>query len=201
MFVIKNLVLPNNLKINFNWDSQDLIIRGRNGLGKSLFLKALANLVPVKYDSFIFNKVSLRDWKPEIYRSQVLYVGQAMPKEAMTVEEYLHQPFGLKVYQGQVPLFETQSYLEQWDLARKDVALLSMGQRQLLSLLRATSLGPKVLLLDEPASNLDQQKTIEAEKIIRDWKDKANGKIIMISHDDQTTNRLQYKEVNLSELT
>jgi putative ABC transport system ATP-binding protein len=202
LFLIKRLVLPNKLTLNFSLqDGEDILLRGRNGLGKSLFLKSLAQLVPVTYESFLYRGKEIDKLKLETYRSKVIFVGQVMPKSINTVEEYLNLPYKLDVYKNYQTEIDFKSYTDRWGITGKELNHLSAGQRQLLSLLRAVSLRPEILLLDEPTANLDQDRTLEAEKLILDWKKRTNGQFIIVGHFNEQAKRLNAREVNLEELT
>jgi putative ABC transport system ATP-binding protein len=202
VFLIKSLVLPNKLTLNFSLEEgEDILIRGRNGLGKSLFLKSLAQLVPVTYETFLYRGEEIDKLKLETYRSKVLFVGQVMPKSLSTVEDYLKLPSKLSVYKNHTSEIDVKSYADRWELSGKDLNHLSAGQRQLLSLLRAVSLRPEVLLLDEPTANLDQERTLEAEELILDWKKRSQGSLIIVGHFNEQAKRLNSREVSLEELT
>lgn len=202
MFLVKELILLNGKSVSFKLDSgEDKIIRGSNGTGKSLFFKALSNLVSTKFESFIYQDKNLSEWKPEIYRSKVLYVSQVMPKNIGTVEEYLKQPLTLSIYKDFKSDFPLKAFTEKWELTGKELTHLSMGQRQLLSVLRAVYLNPEVLLLDEPTSHLDQKRTSEVEELLLDWKKKSQGSLLLIVHDNDQAKRLGIKEVYLDDLS
>ena len=64
-------------------------------------------------------------------------------------------------------------------LADARVHTLSRGQKQKLGLARAIVHGPRVLLLDEPASGLDPQGRIELRELVR--QEAANGAAVIIS--------------------
>lgn len=64
------------------------------------------------------------------------------------------------------------------DILDQDIFNLSGGQKQLLALATSLMLNPKVLILDEVSSNLDQKTIIRLKKIIQ--KLKANGVTILI---------------------
>jgi len=67
-------------------------------------------------------------------------------------------------------------------LANQPAQSLSAGEKQKLAIARALALNPKVLLLDEPAANLDPENTLELERIIKDISKKGT-KIILSTND------------------
>lgn len=201
MFLIEEMKLLNGKKINFTLkDNEDKIIRGPNGAGKSLFLKSLAHLLPTDYKKFIYNNLTLSEWKANVYRSQVIYVHQSIPTEPVTVEEYLSFPTRFSIYKNHTPILNHKQFTDKWEISYKEIHHLSMGQRQLLCLLRALSLNAKVLLLDEPFSHLDQSRTLEAEQLLHEWKEKTQGSLIIVSHDDTESSRMNIPEISLTDL-
>ena len=66
---------------------------------------------------------------------------------------------------------------------------LSIGQQQLLAVIRGLIIEPNVLLLDEPCSNLDPKSANIIEKIIKN-SSKSGIKIIFVTHDILQVKRL-----------
>jgi len=62
---------------------------------------------------------------------------------------------------------------------------LSGGQQQRVALARALSLHPKILLLDEPLSNLDANLRVMMREEIRKLQKKLNLSIIFVTHDQE----------------
>ena len=60
---------------------------------------------------------------------------------------------------------------------------LSGGQRQALTLLMATLVTPKLLLLDEPAAGMNPSETAELTETIRRIRDEFNIAVLLIEHD------------------
>ena len=66
---------------------------------------------------------------------------------------------------------------------RKFPGQLSGGQQQRVALARALVLEPKVLLLDEPLSNLDAQLRVKVREEIRDIQRRAGITTVFVTHD------------------
>ncbi len=79
-----------------------------------------------------------------------------------------------------------------WDEVKdrlKDSALgLSGGQQQRLCIARAISVGPEILLMDEPCSALDPKSTARIEELIADLRDQYT--IIIVTHNMQQAARV-----------
>ena len=69
------------------------------------------------------------------------------------------------------------------DRLSQPVGLLSGGQRQALTLLMATLVTPKLLLLDEPAASLDPDAMQEMYGLLEELNRKEKITVIMVSHD------------------
>ena len=69
------------------------------------------------------------------------------------------------------------------DFANRPVGKLSGGEFQKILLARALSQQPKILLLDEPFSNLDYTSRQQIETLLNRLHEKYNLTIIMVSHD------------------
>jgi ABC-type branched-subunit amino acid transport system ATPase component len=68
-------------------------------------------------------------------------------------------------------------------LADRKVAGLSTGQRRLVELARVQASGFRLLLLDEPASGLDQAETEQFGAILRSLVDDSGLGILLVEHD------------------
>ena len=68
-------------------------------------------------------------------------------------------------------------------LARRPVALLSVGQRRLVELARVYAGDYRFLLLDEPSSGLDNTETAELGALVRTMVDEAGIGVLLVEHD------------------
>ena len=187
MLDVKDLKLLNSKIINLKAAPGDVfLIKGPNGVGKSLFLKTLARLVPKISGEINLGGLDSSQFAPDLWRSKLLYLPSDVSfTEGHSVDEYLSEPFLFERYKYFKPSFNPKEYIS--DL-NSSMNLLSSGQRQRLSILRAMSLNAGILLLDESFSHIDPVLREETFSLLNRWKD--HQKIIFIvSHFDFQTSQ------------
>src|SRR5262245_10601179 len=157
-----------------------IALQGVSGAGKSLLLRAIADLDPnegiLKLDGVLRENMPAPLW-----RKKVTYVATEPGWWAETVKE--HFPAWGKA----VPLIEKLGLpvaCGTWNIRR-----LSTGEKQRLGLVRALVLGSRALLLDEPTSALDANSTKIVEAIIADRASMGTG-IIWSTHDKAQAQRV-----------
>lgn len=159
-------------------------ITGVSGSGKSLLLRAVADLDPaqgvVRLDGEDRDGIPPTDW-----RRQVAYVPAETSWWGLRVAE--HFPPGSDQQQATawLALFSLPEESLHWEVER-----LSSGERQRLGLLRAFLNRPRVLLLDEPTANLDLENTRRIERAVRGYLAEQGAGALWVSHDTLQRNRL-----------
>lgn len=141
---------------------------GRNGAGKSTLLHVLAGLLKPTSGQVRHDDVSLRTlsaWQRTTLRQRLGFVPQAADYNAdlpLTVREVVAMgctgPTGLLRGIGRDQRSLVDDWLERLDLAHmagRTFRSLSGGEQQKVLLARAMVQQPRLLLLDEPAANLD----------------------------------------------
>src|SRR5699024_9968880 len=85
------------------------------------------------------------------------------------------------------------------DFADRKPGELSGGQQQRVAIARCLVLEPKVLLLDEPLSNLDANLRMVLREEIRKIKDRLNLTVIFVTHDQEEALSISDRIVVLNE--
>jgi putative ABC transport system ATP-binding protein len=73
---------------------------------------------------------------------------------------------------------------------QREVANLSGGEQQRVSLARALANQPEMLLLDEPTSALDEDAKLGIEQLIRDLATATKRTFILVTHDREQARRI-----------
>ena len=148
-------------------------LSGPSGSGKSVFLKALADLIPwkgqVELDGVSSLVVPAFRW-----RELVTYVSANTVWWSDKVASHMYSHPKMEEWLSGLGL--------EFDILYQEPTKLSTGQQQRLALLRALCRNPRVVLLDEPTSNLDSDNVIRVEKLISQWVFN-NRTVVFTSHD------------------
>jgi iron complex transport system ATP-binding protein len=140
-----------------------LAVVGPNAAGKSTLLRALAGLLAPARGEVLLHGRALGGWARGSV-AQALAVVTAEPDETstLTVEDrvalgrYPHRgPFLPLGQRDREAIGRALGRTGINDLARRRLATLSAGERQLAALARGLAQEPEALLLDEPAAHLD----------------------------------------------
>jgi len=166
-------------------------LTGPSGTGKSLLLRAIADLDPHE-GAVALNGDACETMSAPGWRKQVMYVPAHSGWWADTVEPHFEGAVRDYVIELLHRLGLESSALS-WQVAN-----LSTGERQRLSLARALALRPKVLMLDEPTSGLDAENAERAEALIRRHAAEGSG-VIFVTHDAAQAERLAGRRVYLQD--
>ena len=164
-----------------------LIILGPNGAGKSLLLRLCHGLLSPSEGA-----IQWAEADPLRARQQQAMVFQRPVLLRRSVTANAH--FGLRL--RRVPRQERQAVVAEalrqgglTDVADRAARVLSGGEQQRLALVRAWTLQPQVLFLDEPTAHLDPAATRAVETLLQQFH-AAGTKLIMTTHDLGQARRL-----------
>jgi len=162
-----------------------LLLTGKNGAGKSSLLRILAGLL--KPDSATINLgLESLSWKKanKLIRQQVMYLYQEPYMFDGSVRRNLEYALG-GGKPNKTPHEKIALALKWANLSHRtdtSAKCLSGGERQRVALAQAWLKQPRVLLLDEPTANMDEESRRSTEDLL--GKFKAMGTALLIaSHD------------------
>ena len=144
-------------------ESEFVVLCGKSGCGKSTLLRHLKksmNPYGNKFGSVCFDGEEIEEMSDKDAASKIGYVQQNPDNQLVTDKVWHELAFGLESlgYSNSVikrRVAEMASYFGIQTWFRKSVSELSGGQKQLLNLASVMAMQPEVLILDEPASQLD----------------------------------------------
>ena len=181
MLKVRALTRPGLQPVDFTLEAgRTLAVTGPSRAGKSLLLRAIADLDPndgeVWIDAIERRSVSAPQW-----RSMAGYVPAESGWWADTVAEHFTAGRPDTTDLARIGLPD--------DVLTWQVARLSTGERHRLAILRSVLLDPRVHLLDEPTAALDEKATSGIEALLRE-RLALGCCVVLASHDERQVRRL-----------
>ncbi len=144
-------------------ESEFMVLCGKSGCGKTTLLRHMKkNMMPYGNLSgdILYRGCDLAELGDRESTSEIGYVQQNPDNQLVTDKVWHELAFGLESlgcdnYTIKRRVSEMASYFDIQTWFRKDVSKLSGGQKQLLNLASIMAMQPKLLVLDEPTSQLD----------------------------------------------
>ncbi len=175
---------------------QFINIIGTNGAGKTTLFKVLCGLIKPSSGQVFFDRIAvnaLSPWKRTNLKKQIGYIPQSAQYNGQL-------PFTVRevVAMGRTsakPLFSSLTradldMADQWidrvglyQLKNQTFRTLSGGEQQKVLIARAMVQNPKILMLDEPTSNLDFHWKGKISRLVKDLQLQMNLTVLMISHE------------------
>ncbi|MBP29028.1 MAG: ATP-binding protein [Methylobacterium sp.] len=161
-------------------DGDTLIISGSSGAGKTLLLRAIADLDPsegeVEADGLRREQMSGPHW-----RRLVRYVAAEPAWWAERVGEHFRDSDAAGIRAERLGLPD--------GCMKSPISRLSTGEKQRLGFLRATEHRPRILLLDEPTASLDPRSALAVETMLRELLDEGASAVV-VTHSAEQAKRL-----------
>lgn len=171
-----HLLSPSDLAVD---GGVTVTLTGPSGSGKSLFLRAIADLDPHGGTAWLDGK-RCDEFTPPEWRRHVSY----LPAESHWWSDRVGDHFSARDDTVLDALALSPGVLD------SPVSRLSSGERQRLAVARLLAVAPHVLLLDEPTANLDRANTGRVEQVIGDYQGDTGASIIWVTHDPDQRQRL-----------
>ena len=174
-------------------DGEFFVIVGASGSGKTTLLRCIAGLeVPNGGEISIAGRVVSSDSPPTWVPPQNRKLGMVFQSYAvwphLTVARNVALPLAegsQRIPRGEVAkrVNEALRLVQLEELADRPATLLSGGQQQRVALARAIAVNSRILLMDEPLSNLDARLREEVRVKIRDLAKQLGSTVLYVTHD------------------
>jgi putative ABC transport system ATP-binding protein len=155
-------------------------IHGASGSGKTLLLRAIADLDPHQGEALLDGARCSTLPPPQWRRSVALVMA-----ESQWWSEHVREHFEHAVNPAWLERLGLPAAAIDWQVSR-----CSTGEKQRLALLRALMQAPAVLLLDEPTGNLDQDSTRRVEALLDDYRQQHSAAMLWVTHDPEQIGRV-----------
>ncbi|MFA5577349.1 MAG: ABC transporter ATP-binding protein [Tissierellaceae bacterium] len=182
-----NLIAVKDMSISI--DRGELVsLLGPSGCGKTTTLKLVGGFLLPNSGDVVLEGINITNMEPEKRPVTTVFQSYALFPH-MNVYENIG--YGLK-YNKKYTRKEKKEEIERIieivglkDFVNQNITRLSGGQQQRVALARALILNPKVLLLDEPFSNLDAKLRIKMRNEIKELQKKIGITMIFVTHDQE----------------
>jgi iron(III) transport system ATP-binding protein len=165
---------------------------GPSGSGKSTLLRAIAGFGPEPTGRILIGDDDVTRLPPWQRNVGLVFQSYALWPH-MTVRKNV--AFGLE--EQKVPASDIRPRVDAalklvglLDLAERRPSQLSGGQQQRVALARTIVVEPRILLLDEPLSNLDANLRVQMRREILELQRKLNLTTIFVTHDQEEANTI-----------
>lgn len=204
----ENIVLKTeNLSIGYHQKKQDKIVLadinltlekgklitvlGKNGIGKSTFLRTLSKVQkPIKGSVFLNDKNLTNYSEKELSTQLSLVFTERLPESQLTVFELI--ALGRQPYTNWIDtLSETDISKINWAIEQTEITHLknnrfyelSDGQLQRVLIARALAQDTDIIILDEPTAHLDMHHTVKIFSLLKKLVSETSKTILISSHE------------------
>jgi multiple sugar transport system ATP-binding protein len=164
-----------------------IALLGPSGCGKTTTLRVVAGLDPLSAGRLVLDGEDISQLEPALRRVGMVFQSYALYPHLSVADNLT---LGMRVRGVPAPEREERlsrilALLQLHDLRQRRPAQLSGGQRQRVALGRALLRQPRLMLLDEPMSNLDAQLREELRPELRRLLADAGHPVLYVTHDQQ----------------
>ena len=170
-------------------DGELIALLGPSGCGKSTTLNLLCGLESPTSGRILFGEEDITDLPPElrgvgmVFQNYALYPHLTVKQNILFPLENRKGKDRLSKEEMESRVMETARLVQIEELMDRRPKELSGGQQQRVAIARALVKMPRVLLLDEPLSNLDARLRLKTREEIRKIQKKTGITTVFVTHD------------------
>lgn len=168
-------------------DGELLALVGPSGCGKTTLLRLIAGLEMADHGRILFGEQNVTRQSPKERDVAMVFQSHALFPNMTAFENIA---FGLKlrgVSRGEIQerVRDTAAMVSAGHCLDRKPDKLSGGERQRVALARALVRQPKILLLDEPFSNLDEPLRVQMRNELPALRTRTGATVIFVTHDQE----------------
>lgn len=188
MLKLEQLIVHGLEPVSLEIDAGEcLAIQGDSGTGKTVLLRAIADL-DLSQGHVMLDDAERASMSGPQWRSRVRYAAAEPGWWGEMPDEHFQDP--KRAADSARTLGLDAAVME------RPISQLSTGERQRLALVRALEGAPDVLLFDEPTGALDEKATAKVEKLLKGQL-KEGRIILLVSHDPKQIKRLAHRKLTI----
>lgn len=185
-----------------SWEILDegvTVLMGPSGSGKTSVFRILLGLEPCPGMSWKFQGVDLAKMKTPDRRLGVVFQTLDLFPHMTAEENILFAARARKVDEKKrfVRMKELTEELQMESFLKRKAAVLSGGEKQRVAIARALIGEPRLLLLDEPFSALDQELREDSRKLVKRVIAAEKIPTLLVTHDPQDVAALATKVTSI----
>ncbi|MCM1156309.1 MAG: ABC transporter ATP-binding protein [Roseburia sp.] len=172
-------------------DGKLIGLLGPSGCGKSTTLNLISGLIKPTSGRIFFGEDDVTDLQPEhrgiglVFQNYALYPHLSVRQNILFPLQNLKGKDKLSKSVMEQKVLEAARLVQIEELMNRKPGELSGGQQQRVAIARALVKMPKVLLLDEPLSNLDARLRLQTREEIRRIQKATKVTTIFVTHDQE----------------
>lgn len=176
-------------KLNFTIEKGEFVtLLGPSGCGKTTTLNLIGGFLKPDSGSILLDSSDITFLSPEERPVSTVFQSYALFPHLNVLENVCYGLRFMRRMKKKDAIPVAREYLNivgLSDYERARVGNLSGGQQQRVALARAMSTRPKILLLDEPLSNLDAGLRIKMRSELKELQKKLGITMIFVTHDQE----------------
>ena len=174
----------NNVTLTIH-DKEFAVLLGPSGCGKTTLLRCIAGLEQVDQGRIYIGEEDVTDLSPRDRKIAMVFQNYAVFPHMTVFDNIGFGPLMHHVPKPEIKerVVSIAEMLHIEDLLERFPAQLSGGQRQRVALARALAVQAKVILMDEPLSNLDALLRLEMRAELKHLLDELETTVVYVTHD------------------
>lgn len=168
-------------------DGELFTLLGPSGCGKTTLLRMIAGFNSIEEGTIYFNESAINNLSAHKRNIGMVFQNYAIFPHLSVYEnvEYGLKTRNIPKEERHKKIMEVLKIVQIEALKDRMPEKLSGGQQQRVALARAIVIEPKILLMDEPLSNLDAKLRVQMRTIIKKIQKKLNITTVYVTHDQE----------------